>query len=73
MTPTERMSDLAYEAGRAYSELNTFASIQAILEGGIIHGDNRTATKIIKLCKMEIQRQLFLFDAAKFKIQDGVK
>lgn len=51
-------------AMRAKSELNTFASIVAILEGGTISGDNAAATKIIKMCKAEQQRQLRIMDRA---------
>jgi hypothetical protein len=48
----------------AQSDLNIFAAVQAILEGGTIHGSNATARKIIALCKSECQRQLRLMDKA---------
>jgi hypothetical protein len=48
----------------AHSDLNIFAAIEAILEGGTIHGSNATAAKIIGLCRTECQRQLRLMDKA---------
>ncbi len=57
----------AKKASRAESQLNVFASIQAILEGGTISGSGTaeaTKQKIIKLCLAEQQRQLAIFDKA---------
>jgi len=51
-------------AMRARSHLNIFAAIVAILEGGTISGDIAAKTKIIKICKIEQQRQLKLMDKA---------
>ncbi|MCB8880071.1 hypothetical protein ACELLULO517_07480 [Acidisoma cellulosilytica] len=58
------------EAARAHSNLNTFASIVTILEGGHIYGleksqtAQKTAQKIIDICKREQQFQLRAYDAA---------
>ena len=54
-------------AARAESQLNVFASIQAILEGGTIDGcgsANRTKARIITLCHVEQSRQLAIYDKA---------
>jgi hypothetical protein len=48
----------------AQSDLNIFAAVQAILEGGTVSGSNPAAAKIIGLCKTECQRQLRLMDKA---------
>ena len=52
----------------ARSDLNVFAAIAAILEGGTISGSNTAAAKIIKICHVEQQRQLRLMDDAIEKI-----
>jgi hypothetical protein len=59
----------ASEAAKAHTNLNTFESVIALLEGGTIYtvgGQSayRTVTKIIKLCKDEQQRQLSIYDSA---------
>lgn len=51
-------------AMRARSDLNIFAGIVAILEGGTISGGSAAAAKIIKICKAEQQRQLRIMDRA---------
>lgn len=51
-------------AMRAQSELNIFAAIVAILEGGTISGSNTASARIIKICQAEQQRQLKLMDKA---------
>ena len=49
----------------AHSNLNIFAAIAAILEGGVIYGgDNAAAKKIIGICLKEQQRLLTLQDKA---------
>lgn len=49
----------------AHANLNIFASIAAILEGGVIYGgENAAAKKIIGICNKEQQRQLRLQDKA---------
>lgn len=48
----------------AKSDLNIFAAIDVMLEGGTVCGHNATASKIIKLCRAECQRQLRLMDKA---------
>lgn len=57
---------LVGEAARAHSNLNTFATIVTILEGGHLY-DNRTykaAQRIIAICKQQQQRELRAFDRA---------
>ena len=53
-------------ASEAECNLNAFAAIQAILEGGILRGPSADCAKgkIIKLCLEEQQRQLVAFDKA---------
>ena len=65
--PASISVDRAREAAKAESQLNVFASIQAILEGGTIDGSgtaSATKAKIITLCLAEQQRQLKLYDKA---------
>lgn len=57
-------------AAHAHSNLNIFAAIVSILEGGHIYGPGagsacRTADKIITLCKAEQARQLAAYDKAR--------
>lgn len=54
-------------AANAHSNLNLFASIEALLEGGLLYGNSDasagvTARKILKLCKAETSKQLVLYD-----------
>lgn len=53
-------------AAKAHTTLTVFGAVQALLEGGTIHGGNegggRTALRIIKLCQAEMQRQLKRYD-----------
>lgn len=51
-------------AMRAKSDLNIFAAIVAILEGGTVSGGNVAASRIIKMCEAEQQRQLRIMDKA---------
>lgn len=51
------------EAARAHSNLNTFASIISILEGGHVYGGHSaSAEKIIKTCRAETTRWLRIYD-----------
>lgn len=51
---------------RHHSDLNIFAAIQAILEGGVLYTrpGQRMAERVIKLCKQEQQAQLRAYDKA---------
>jgi hypothetical protein len=51
------------DAAREHTHLNVFASIVSILEGGSIYGDNASARQILKICKVEEQRQLRIYDS----------
>jgi hypothetical protein len=56
-------------AAHAHSNLNIFAAVVSILEGGHIYGPgagsaNMTAAMIIELCKAEQARQLDAYDRA---------
>lgn len=54
-------------ASQAHAHLNVFASVVGALENGTISGGgsaDKTAMKIVKLCKEEMQKQLKLMDAA---------
>jgi hypothetical protein len=59
-------------AMNAKSTLNIFAGIEALLEGGVISGENAAARKIIFICKTEAQRQLRLMDKAVGQINKDV-
>jgi len=53
------------KAVEAHTNLNIFAVIVAILEGGCIYGGGTaqtTVSKIVKLCQQEQQRQLRIYD-----------
>lgn len=54
------------EASYAHSDLNLFASIETLLEGGHLYQSESqlTAEKIIKICKAEQQKCLRAHDAA---------
>lgn len=51
---------------RHHSDLNIFAAIQAILEGGVLYTQpgQRMAERVIKLCKQAQQAQLRAYDKA---------
>lgn len=52
------------KAARAYSDLNIFAAVTAIMEGGFVYTPTgkRLAAKITKLCQAECQRQIRIYD-----------
>lgn len=53
------------KAVEAHTNLNTFAVVVSVLEGGCLYGSRTadiTAQKIIKLCQDEMQRQLRIYD-----------
>lgn len=53
------------DATDAHTNLNTYASIVTILEGGHLYGGHSTtAEKIIRLCKAEQGKQLRAYDRA---------
>lgn len=54
------------EAAKHHTDLNVFASLVAILEGGCVYTDSgrRMASKIVDLCHEEEQRQLRAYDKA---------
>lgn len=57
----------------AHTNLNVFAAVVAILEGGVIYGgDNAAARKIIAICKKEQERQLAKFDAALIRLEPSL-
>lgn len=63
-----RKPDYVKEAMNAQTNLNVFASIAAILEGGCVFGGpNKAADRIVAICKTEQQRQLRIMDAARAK------
>lgn len=66
--------ELASAAAKAHTNLTTFECIVALLEGGTVYNNGksaqRTASRIIKLCKDEEQRQLKLYDAALEALKD---
>ena len=54
------------QAAQAYTDLNIFAAVEALLEGGCVYttSGQAMADRIIALCKQEQQRQLRAYDAA---------
>lgn len=60
------VSALEAEMARAHANLNTFASLVAILEGGCVYGgmgSDVAANTIIARCQKEQQRLLKIYDA----------
>ena len=51
-------------AAEALTDLNTFASVVTILEGGHLYDGNAAAQKIIKICLREQQKRLREYDRA---------
>ena len=53
-------------AAKAHSDLNTFASVVTILEGGHIYmpQSHTAVARIIKICKAEQQKRLRDYDRA---------
>jgi hypothetical protein len=59
----------AVDAAHAHTNLNAFAVVARIMEGGFLYGsDNKAARKIIAICEAEQRRQLNLFDKAMAKV-----
>jgi hypothetical protein len=61
------------QAARAHTDLNIFAAVVAILEGGCIYTAEAkgTVSKIINLCQVEQRRQLELYDKAVRCVEQG--
>lgn len=58
------------DAAVAFSDLNTFATVVSILEGGHLHSKSyRAAERIIKICKGETAKRLVDYDAAAARAQ----
>lgn len=66
-----RKGDYVKEAAEAHTNLNVFASVVSILEGGHLYGatSDRAAQRIIELCKAEQSKCLAQFDRARNKAQ----
>ena len=62
--------DLAKQASRHLATLNVFAAVQCALEGGCVLdiAADKTAMRIIKMCKQEMQRQIKKHDAVLAKL-----
>lgn len=62
----DRQEEHIKNAAKAHTTLTVFGAVQALLEGGTIHGGKeggeRTALRIIKMCEAEMQRQLKRYD-----------
>ena len=63
---TKRSKDYLKEACQAHTNLNTFAAVISILEGGHLYGafSDAAAQKIIRICQQEQARCLTRYDAA---------
>lgn len=60
---------LVKDAVEAHSNLNTYAAVVALLEGGTVHGGRHgPASRIIAICKKAQQDELIRFDRAR----DGI-
>lgn len=62
-----RKVDYIKMAAEAHTNLNVFASVVSILEGGHLYGaySDRAAQRIIKICKSEQDKCLARFDKAR--------
>jgi hypothetical protein len=58
------------EAARAFANLNTWAAIEVLLEGGMLYGTRThdAASKILKIARKERQKELKIYDRAKSSI-----
>ena len=64
-------TDFASDAAKALMDLNAFAIVVSVLEGGHVHASsNEAARKIIAICKREQQRRLNDYDTALAKIKE---
>lgn len=63
-TKSQKLKEAVQVASNAHSNLNAFATVAIILEGGVVYGTNAAASRIIKIALDEQQRQLKLYDAA---------
>ena len=60
-----RRKDEVIAAAEALSDLNTFAIVVSILEGGHLHAPSYSAAgRIIKICQAEQQKRLREYDRA---------
>lgn len=61
-----RKGDHIIEAAEAHTNLNVFASIVSVLEGGHLYGcySDRTAQRVIDICQAEQSRCLARYDKA---------
>lgn len=64
--PQPKTAEAAKEAARAHSDLNIFAVVVSILEGGHLYlpTSRRAANKVIRICKDEQQKRLRDYDRA---------
>jgi hypothetical protein len=61
------IDEVVVKAAQCHTDLNIFAAIVSILEGGVIYTPyaRRTSAKIISICQKEQQRLLQNYDAAR--------
>lgn len=59
----------AADAAKSHSNLNAYAAVVAIMEGGMIHGESSAADEIIAICKRQMQVELRDYDKAIRKIK----
>jgi hypothetical protein len=70
-----KKSDHLKEAAEAHTNLNVFASIVSILEGGHLYGchSDGTAQRIIEICKAEQSKCLARYDRARAAVPNGAR
>ena len=63
---SKKTKDAVVAAAHAFADLNTFASVVTILEGGHLYtpGSHDAAEAIIKICHGEQQKHLRKYDSA---------
>lgn len=69
MKPRRTTKELIEDAAVAYSDLNMFAAVQALMENSLVSTPRfATEGRIVKLCKNEQQRCLRDYDRAMAKL-----
>jgi hypothetical protein len=60
----DRIEVLTEEASKAFSNMSTWGTIVAIMEGGSLYesGINRAKQRVIKLAQHEMQKELAIYD-----------
>jgi len=72
------VSAAAKAAAEAHTNLNIFAAVVSLMDGGHVYGPSadsaaQTARKIVQLCKAEQRKQLLIYDKNIAAVKKGTK